>query len=266
VRQCENYSTSEQARCCYAEGHSGEHYFSNQDESDRIRWKLAADERDSHTATIDRLEREVAEAKQDAKDTGAIVRESIVAYLRKKATVRVACGNALLSVADDIESDDAISVAIRAERDTLRARVEELEQARHDALDEVASERNLLRSKLEEISELFGPGGDNTPFGRAESALAALVAHAEHWQRKAAVAERQRDEAREECERMREICREVVRRGNLIHDNLHEQKLLVGEGIHEFLHYCIGASMDGWNSGPRSALTAEGKGDADVPR
>lgn len=49
-------------------------------------------------------------------------------------------------------------------------------------------------------------------------------------------------------------CREVVTRGNVIHDRLHEQKLLVGEGIHDFLHYCIGASMDGWNSGPRSVI------------
>ena len=59
MKQCDNYSTSEQAQCCYVEGHSGEHFFSRQDESDRIRWKLAADQRDAVMAERDILRGQV---------------------------------------------------------------------------------------------------------------------------------------------------------------------------------------------------------------
>jgi hypothetical protein len=46
VTQCEYFDGMSNARCCYHAGHSGDHYCSNQDETNRIRWKLAADERE----------------------------------------------------------------------------------------------------------------------------------------------------------------------------------------------------------------------------
>lgn len=49
-------------------------------------------------------------------------------------------------------------------------------------------------------------------------------------------------------------CREVVRQANGIHDQIHENKLLLGHGIHDFLHYCIGASRDGETTGPRALI------------
>jgi hypothetical protein len=58
VKQCDSYSTSMQVQCCYVEGHSGEHFFSHHDESDRIRWKLAADQRDALQTRLSALEAE----------------------------------------------------------------------------------------------------------------------------------------------------------------------------------------------------------------
>ena len=70
--------------------------------------------------------RERDEAREDARVASAITRESIVSYLRRKATVSVTCGNRLLSAADDIESDDTISAAVRTERDQARAEADRM--------------------------------------------------------------------------------------------------------------------------------------------
>lgn len=46
MTQCGYFDGMSNARCCYHSGHSGDHFCSREDESDRIRWKLAADERE----------------------------------------------------------------------------------------------------------------------------------------------------------------------------------------------------------------------------
>jgi hypothetical protein len=46
LEQCESFDGMSNARCCFHKGHSGDHFHSREDESDRIRWKIAADERD----------------------------------------------------------------------------------------------------------------------------------------------------------------------------------------------------------------------------
>jgi chromosome segregation ATPase len=106
MRQCDNYSTSEQAQCCYAEGHSGEHFFSRQDESDRIRWKLAADQRDAVMAERDTLRVQLQQARSQV-DT-------------------------MIAVHDEVEKDlSRLSRELEAmtvERERLAARVEELEK------------------------------------------------------------------------------------------------------------------------------------------
>lgn len=59
MNQCEAWSEETgNMRCCYHEGHSGDHYYSNADESDRIRWKLAADARDELRAFVTELAEE----------------------------------------------------------------------------------------------------------------------------------------------------------------------------------------------------------------
>lgn len=44
-----------------------------------------------------------------------------------------------------------------------------------ERIDMLAKERGGLRLQIEEISELVGPGGDDTPFGRVESALGLAI-------------------------------------------------------------------------------------------
>ncbi len=45
-----------------------------------------------------------------------------------------------------------------------------------EGLQELAEQRNVAELALKEITELAGPGGDDTPFGRVESMLSSLTA------------------------------------------------------------------------------------------
>jgi hypothetical protein len=65
MKQCDSYSTTVEAQCCYVEGHSGECFYSRQDETDRIRWKLAADERDRWRAQFVALRSDLARVTQE---------------------------------------------------------------------------------------------------------------------------------------------------------------------------------------------------------
>lgn len=65
MTQCEYFDGMSNSRCCYHAGHSGDHYCSNLDETDRIRWKLAADERDRLIAENDSLRAEVERLRDD---------------------------------------------------------------------------------------------------------------------------------------------------------------------------------------------------------
>lgn len=60
LTQCESFDGMSNARCCYHSGHSGDHFYSREDESDRIRWKLAADERNRLRAENAELRAEMA--------------------------------------------------------------------------------------------------------------------------------------------------------------------------------------------------------------
>lgn len=55
LTQCESFDGMTNARCCFHAGHSGDHFHSREDESDRIRWKIAADERDQLRAAVQML-------------------------------------------------------------------------------------------------------------------------------------------------------------------------------------------------------------------
>lgn len=57
--QCENWNECQALRCCYHAGHSGDCFYSREDETDRIRWKLASDQRDRQAAEIDALRAEL---------------------------------------------------------------------------------------------------------------------------------------------------------------------------------------------------------------
>jgi hypothetical protein len=61
-----------------------------------------------------------------------------------------------------------------------------------------------------------------------------------------------------------DACRETVRRANAIHDRTHEHEqrgkpdALLHAHTHDFLHYCIGASHEGEESGPRAVIGKAG--------
>jgi hypothetical protein len=65
VRQCEAFDGMSNSGCCYAHGHSGDHYFSRMDETDRIRWKLASDQRDTLAAELTTLRARVGELERE---------------------------------------------------------------------------------------------------------------------------------------------------------------------------------------------------------
>jgi hypothetical protein len=70
--------------------------------------------------------------------------------------------------------------------------------------------------------------------------------------------------ARKERDEAVEACREVVQRGNRIHDRTHEHEQRgqtdpqLRWDTHEFLHYCIGASHEGTACGPRAVIGKAG--------
>lgn len=55
LEQCESFDGMSNARCCYHKGHSGDHYHSLEDESYRIRWKIASDDRDQLRSAVQML-------------------------------------------------------------------------------------------------------------------------------------------------------------------------------------------------------------------
>lgn len=96
------------------------------------------------------------------------------------------------------DSDYELFARLTKERDEARAQLAAINSL-HGALaainamarerDEARDEASLAQSRLAEIAELVGEGGDGSAFGRVESMLATFAHRQE-------VLQRQRDEAR----------------------------------------------------------------------
>lgn len=139
MKQCEQYSTSAQARCCYVEGHSGEHHFSNVDETDRIRWKLAADQRDSLAA-------ELAEAREEAEQWQASAQAVVnlfdpAGHQASPGTLRLTC-----------EAAKDANRALRVDRASLEAERDAAIRERDAIL--AASQRSVARISPEDVEAL----------------------------------------------------------------------------------------------------------------
>jgi hypothetical protein len=115
MKQCDSYSTTVEAQCCYVEGHSGECFYSRQDETDRIRWKLAADERDRWRAQFVALRSDLARVTQE--------RDEALREVQRKGAREI--GLLSRALAAETQSDitqDALT-AMRQERDALSAQL-----------------------------------------------------------------------------------------------------------------------------------------------
>jgi hypothetical protein len=124
VKQCDSYSTSMQVQCCYVEGHSGEHFFSHHDESDRIRWKLAADQRDALQQRLSALEAENERLRADAAATRKRPR------LRRIPSLRTQLDTALSDLARVREECELVREAMRQAQQTATRRLDECDRMR----------------------------------------------------------------------------------------------------------------------------------------
>ena len=146
MKQCDNYSTSEQAQCCYVEGHSGEHYFSRMDESDRIRWKLAADQRDAVMAERDILRGQVEALKlRQSELLATIVRLTNETPFSDEAKDALEQRGKLVAEVGTLRSE----VARMEERETKRAEIMRRRDAEYDRrADELRAENERLKALL----------------------------------------------------------------------------------------------------------------------
>jgi hypothetical protein len=162
MKQCDSYSTTVEAQCCYVEGHSGECFYSRQDETDRIRWKLAADERDRWRAQFVALRSDLARVTQE--------RYALAAQLT------TAVRDARATAAGDIqraeaERDAALSDLERVtrERDEAEARYERLTvQVNEDHALRFAAVRVVMDERDADLTAMRH---------RAERAEAELATH-----------------------------------------------------------------------------------------
>lgn len=106
------------------------------------------------------------------------------------------------SVVADVAALLAAHDALQAQFAEARAELRARESGWQEAIEQRARAERLQLA-LDEISELCGPGGDDTPFGRVESALSV-------WHEKRKQAERELAEARAEVERLDRRCGELA--------------------------------------------------------
>jgi uncharacterized small protein (DUF1192 family) len=167
VKQCDSYSTSMQVQCCYVEGHSGEHFFSHHDESDRIRWKLAADQRDALQQRLsaleaenERLRAELTEARAYSDlDRARDRRAGMLLVTGSEAIPIIEPGSVLMVTADGEDEDNLSTHELRATGILVEAAnrtIERLEAERNTALSDLARVREeceLVREAMRQAQQ-----------------------------------------------------------------------------------------------------------------
>ncbi len=119
------------------------------------------------------------------------------------------------------------------------------ELKRFDALvAEQAEEITLLESQLAEISELAGPGGDDTPKGRVEFMLCAMTGRNEE---QAAELRRRDAFVAEQGAEIERLCDEVARHSAMLFKTVRRLRRIC---------FAVDGSSDAWRVDPEEVLAA----------